>query len=281
MLLSQNGNLLPKRLTDRVALKTIVSQHLLSKVRGLRKLPQLSRSSKFTRIFLGALAVLYFSGYQPVMAIPPVRQATAEASFTQQQDIEAANFSEPFILPHPGYISTRYSSWHPGIDIATGYGMPVHPIATGIVEEAVFGFFGLGHYVVISHEQGFKSTYGHMGKIFVRKGDSVNSASILGEVGMTGRTTGPHTHLEVARNSQYVDPMTILPTLTDWPTTGGEPPRGAGNSVPQKNTYQTDNKPKASSPKLSLIDIKETGQANQGKKQENKLTRLFLPLQSK
>lgn len=221
MLFSQSENLLPKRLSEGVALNHFFSQHQLSKVRGSRKL---------IKIVLGVFAILYFSGYQPTLAIPPIKQAVVEANFSQAQDIQAATFPEAFILPHPGYISTRFSSWHPGMDIATGLGMPIHPIASGKVAEVTYGFFGLGHSVIIEHAQGFKSTYGHMGKIFVKVGDNILATSTLGEVGMTGRTTGPHTHLEITKDGQYIDPINILPTLADWPTDAGNAPKGEGET---------------------------------------------------
>lgn len=269
MLVAQNENLLPKGLADRVALKTREPKHQLLRFRGLRKLPSTLRQSRLSRVFLGILAVLYFAGYQPALAIPPVRQSTAEAAFAEQQTIQAEGFPEPFILPHPGYLSTRFSSWHPGIDIATGYSMPIHPIAGGKIVDVTYGFFGLGHSVTVEHIQGFRSIYGHMGKIFVRVGDSVTADSILGQVGMTGRTTGPHTHLEVTKNGEYLDPLTILPALSDWPEGAGTAPSGAGG-------IKAESKPKTAAPaKLPLIDLSNTGEKSP---QEEKFIQLVHPL---
>ena len=163
---------------------------------------------------LGLFLLFYFSGYQPTLAIPPIKQTFARAEFSQEQIIQTSSFKDPFILPHPGYISTGYSKRHPGLDIATGLGMPIHPINSGKVVAIDYGmFFGLGHSVVVEHEQGIRSTYGHMGRIFVKKNDLVTQNSILGEVGLTGQTSGPHTHLEVTKNGQYTDPQLILPKL--------------------------------------------------------------------
>lgn len=173
---------------------------------------------KITKLPLAVALVLYLLGYQPTLAIPPIKKSTVSAEFTQEQSISATSLTQAFALPHPGYISTRFSSGHPGIDIATGLGMPIRPVAPGRVVEATFGFFGLGHYVVVEHDQGFRSTYGHMGRIFVKTGDTVSSSSILGEVGLTGHTSGPHTHLEITRNNNYTDPEKVLPILPDFPT---------------------------------------------------------------
>ncbi len=212
MLFRQTGKLSPKKRTDGAALKTFVFKHQLSKFRGFRKLANISKA-------LGLFVLLYLTGYQPTLAIPPVKQATvAEANFTQEQQISAASFSEPINLPHPGYLTTSYSYWHPGVDIATGLGMPIHPILSGKVAEVIYSFWGFGHYVVIEHEQGLKSTYAHMGRIFVKTGDLVTETSTLGEVGMTGHTSGPHTHLEITKDNKNIDPVLILPQIPDFAT---------------------------------------------------------------
>ncbi len=132
------------------------------------------------------------------------------------QEIQAE--SMPVLnLPHPGYLSTRFSAFHPGIDIATGFGMPIHPITEGIVEEIQFGFWGLGNYIVISHPSGLRSTYGHTGRIFVKKDQVVSQNTTLGTVGMSGATSGPHTHLEIDKDGKLIDPTTILPKLDEYP----------------------------------------------------------------
>lgn len=157
-----------------------------------------------------------FSTYYPSFDFPPIKQAKVFAQVQEQKgEVIPSSFSKPLILPHPGYLSTRFSSYHPGIDIATGLGMPIHPITDGQVVEAGTDFWGLGNYVVVAHENGFKSKYAHMGKIFVKAGEKVTSENILGEVGLTGHTSGPHTHLEITHNGEYVDPLTLLPPLPD------------------------------------------------------------------
>lgn len=92
--------------------------------------------------------------------------------------------------------------------------MPIHPIIDGIIEEIGKDFFGLGNYVVVAHEKDFKSRYAHMGKIYVKKDQKVTTDNILGEVGLSGYTTGPHTHLEVTQNGNYIDPQKILPEIS-------------------------------------------------------------------
>lgn len=210
VLKEQIKNLLPKRIFKRVAqhygFSKIKSRVFLSKFRGLRWL---------IIIFLILIPLL---GYYPTFSYPPIKRSQVFAQVQEQKgEIVANSFAKPLNLPHPGYLSTKFSSWHPAIDIAAGLGMPIHPITDGLVNEVGFDIFGLGNYVVVSHENGFKSKYAHLGKVYIRKGGRVTSENILGEVGLTGHTSGPHTHLEITHNGNYVDPQTLLPEIPDMP----------------------------------------------------------------
>ncbi|RJP47746.1 MAG: M23 family metallopeptidase [Armatimonadetes bacterium] len=217
MLLDKSRKLLPKKLNGRVALNRFVFQHRLLKLWGFKK-PLIHKTfSRITKIVAAVSFLLYFTGYQPTLAIPPVKRNIVHAAIQQQQTIDAASLSIVFNLPHPGYLTTSYNRWHPGIDIATGLGMPVRPVARGTVVETIFGFWGYGNHVIVDHPEGFRSLYAHMGRIFVQKGASVSAVTILGEVGVTGRTTGPHTHFELQRFGQYIDPQTVLPILPNLP----------------------------------------------------------------
>lgn len=206
VLKNQNKNLLSRIVSERDALTS-----KLSKIK-LRFL------SKFTKLVI----ILFFSfsllGYYPTFSIPPVKQSLVKATSSEQKgEIIAENFSKPLILPHPGYLSTRFSTRHPGIDIATGLGMPIHPITEGEIIEVGRDFWGLGNFVEVSHQNGFRSKYAHMGRVFVRVGDKVAEENILGEVGLTGNTSGPHTHLEITRNGKFIDPQALLPEIPDMP----------------------------------------------------------------
>lgn len=169
---------------------------------------------KFSKITIIALTLLNFLGYYPTFSIPPIKRSVIFAQSQEQKgEVIPASFSKPISLPHPGYISTRFSFWHPGIDIAADLQTPIHPVTDGEVTEAGFDIFGLGNYVVVTHENGFKSKYAHLGKILVKIGAKVTSDSVLGEVGLTGHTSGPHTHLEITHDGQFVDPQKLLPEL--------------------------------------------------------------------
>ncbi len=182
---------------------------------------RLSRLSKFPRlsfkIFLGVALFAFFSNYQPALKFPPIQKNHVLAQTLQSQSIQAESLPFAPALPHPGYLSTKYSNFHPGVDIATGLGMPIHPIAKGKVVDSGFNFWGLGLTVSIEHENGYRSLYAHMGKTFVIAGTQVNPEDTIGEVGLTGYTSGPHTHLEITKEGKTIDPLALLPKIDDMP----------------------------------------------------------------
>lgn len=227
-------SLLPKKADDRDALthqpSNIKPRLILSVVEGLWRLKFF-----FPKIVISSLVVLFLLGYYPLLTFPPVKQSQAKAAPTQEAEIIANTLPQPIILPHPGYLSTRFSNWHQGIDIASGLGMPIHPITKGVVKAVAFDFWGLGHHIIISHPNEFKSTYGHLGRIFVKAGQEVTASNIIGEVGLTGHTSGPHTHLEITKDDHYLDPLTILPPLQDFPSSEYLKPVG-GEQQPQAKT---------------------------------------------
>lgn len=170
-----------------------------------------------TKIILGALFLGFILGYQPTFNFPPIKKSVVRAQLTQAQTITPQEVPIEFQLPHPGYLSTHFSSYHPGVDIATGFGMPINPIAEGKVINAGFNFWGLGLVVEVEHEHGYKSLYAHLGKTYVKKDQKVTKGDFLGEVGLTGFTSGPHTHLELYKDSQAINPLLILPTIREFP----------------------------------------------------------------
>ncbi|MBI2019604.1 M23 family metallopeptidase [Candidatus Daviesbacteria bacterium] len=173
---------------------------------------------RFQRLAIISLVLFTLSGYYPTFSIPPVRKAAVYAQLQEQKgEVVAASFSKPLSLPHPGYLTTRYSPWHPGVDIAAGLGMPIHPITEGEVSFVGRDLFGLGNYIEVTHQNGFKSKYAHLGRMFVKTGQKITSENTLGEVGLTGNTSGPHTHLEVTLNNKYIDPLPLLPEISNMP----------------------------------------------------------------
>ena len=124
-----------------------------------------------------------------------------------------ASKRSPFDFKYPvnGHLTQGYRAYHPAYDIATAYGSPIRPLGAGRVEFAGSVTGGKGNIVIVDHGDGLKSLYAHMGNIYVGVGNEVNPQTPLGTVGMSGRTTGPHVHLEIYDKDIAVNPGSILP----------------------------------------------------------------------
>ncbi len=100
-------------------------------------------------------------------------------------------------------------SFHPGLDFQSITGTPFFSAAKGRVVQS--GWIpGYGNQLVIDHGDGFSTRYAHASKLYVKEGVVVQQNTLLGEVGSTGRSTGPHLHFEVIKGSERIDPVKIL-----------------------------------------------------------------------
>ncbi len=118
-----------------------------------------------------------------------------------------------------GWISSPYGyrkdpfngkkTFHHGVDIAGKKDSEVFAVASGVVTDAG-PKRGYGYLVEITHADGLITRYGHNGKIFVKKGDLVSKGQVIGLMGSTGRSTGPHVHFEVTRNGKSLNPSRFL-----------------------------------------------------------------------
>ncbi|MGN7308745.1 M23 family metallopeptidase, partial [Bacillus subtilis] len=96
---------------------------------------------------------------------------------------------------------------HKGMDIPAPIGTPVVAANDGVVEVAQKNHAKAGNFVVIDHANGMKTRYLHMNKLHVRVGQIVKRGQVIGQVGNTGKSTGPHMHTEVIINGRAVDPL--------------------------------------------------------------------------
>ncbi len=116
-----------------------------------------------------------------------------------------------------------FPHFHTGIDLAVPLGTPVFAAADGVVvlarpmADSGGQLVGYGNYVIIQHDAGLKTLYGHLLTIGVKEGDVVHRGQLIGLVGSTGNSTGPHTHFEVRIENSPVDPVQMLPDLAPQP----------------------------------------------------------------
>jgi murein DD-endopeptidase MepM/ murein hydrolase activator NlpD len=104
----------------------------------------------------------------------------------------------------------RGATFHPGIDLPAPTGTPVHAAAVGRVAFAGPTTGGYGNLVVVKHTDGVATMYAHLSRIAAYRGESVTVGTLLGFVGATGETTGPHLHFEVRVRGAAVDPLPSL-----------------------------------------------------------------------
>lgn len=142
------------------------------------------------------LAVDLTADYQAMMRVTPSIWPTSSKKVT-------SNFGyrkDPF---------TYRTSMHTGIDLAGKYGSDIFATADGKVLSSEYNR-SKGHYIIIEHGYGVRTVYMHLSKRTVKAGDEVSKGDIIGQLGSTGRSTGPHLHYEVFKNGKAVDPAPFM-----------------------------------------------------------------------
>ncbi len=145
----------------------------------------------------------------------------SRAAWKKVGDVKNALYKNGFMRPvEGGWISGVFGSQrilngipkniHNGTDIAIFEGTPVHAMTDGVVVLAADDFYYSGNYIILDHGQGLSSFYLHLSKKDVKAGDVVKKGQKIGEVGTTGRSTGPHLHWGVQWYSNKVDPQQLL-----------------------------------------------------------------------
>ena len=146
------------------------------------------------------------------------KEMSIEEAFKELLDVKTVDMVRPDIWPVVGVITSDYGwrviggqrEFHTGVDISAPYGTPVSVVADGRVVYAGW-LRGYGYTVIVYHGYGFATLYAHLSSISVDYGDRVFKAQIIGKVGNTGRSFGPHLHYEVIRYGIRQNPIAYLP----------------------------------------------------------------------
>jgi murein DD-endopeptidase MepM/ murein hydrolase activator NlpD len=141
---------------------------------------------------------------------------------SMRSDVDKRNqlaAATPSIWPTHGWLSssmgnradplTGENDYHPGLDISADRGDPVYATADGTVTHAASAG-NYGNLVIVEHGFGIQTRYGHLSAFKVTHGQAVKRGDLLGLVGSTGRTTGPHLHYEVRANGRILNPLQLL-----------------------------------------------------------------------
>lgn len=134
-------------------------------------------------------------GLQPAVSIP------------SREPVDNFRLTSTFGMREHPVLGGRRA--HKGLDLAAPTGTPVHAAADGIVSRADW-FSSYGLFVSIEHGGNIQTRYGHMSRLNVAEGQHVRKGDVIGFIGTTGRSTGPHLHYEVRINDQAVDPMPYM-----------------------------------------------------------------------
>lgn len=131
----------------------------------------------------------------------PVRWPTSGGHFTS------------FFGPRYHPISKVKREFHFGVDIANITGTPVYAAADGYVHSANFSSGGYGNRIRVTHKFGYSSVYAHLHSIAVRNGQYVKRGQLIGRMGSTGRSTGPHLHFEVRLDGKPINPLPFISNI--------------------------------------------------------------------
>jgi murein DD-endopeptidase MepM/ murein hydrolase activator NlpD len=207
-----------------------LSSKLNNMTREMRVLDSLQLTEKINNIDLNLSQINNYLITRGIINIP---NQGGEVSSSHHDDFSKVNSLEdqseifltslksiPLGIPYEGSLSSGYGyrsnpfggfsgEFHPGVDFKGPYGVPITATADGIVERNDW-YGGYGNAVVIGHEFGYSTLYGHLSRVNVQQGQSVKAGDVIGFLGSTGRSTGPHVHYEIRKNGSDIDPLPFL-----------------------------------------------------------------------
>lgn len=169
----------------------------------------------------GVLNMQNAGGEQLPMGLLPNTNSGKIEHFEKQSEVFYNTIKEmPIGSPYDGIRSSDYGyrrnpfgglsgEFHAGVDLKGAVGDPIYSTGNGTVERCdVYG--GYGNAVVLNHVNGYQSLYGHLTRVNVVQGQQVKAGDVIGFLGSTGRSTGPHLHYEIRKDGQDIDPEPFL-----------------------------------------------------------------------
>jgi murein DD-endopeptidase MepM/ murein hydrolase activator NlpD len=189
----------PAMANDAPATSTAATTQITGAIRGQVAGPLGQGDKEFTQLFASWKKMdtpgATIGGIQPAVAIPsiaPVQGFRLSSSYGERE--------------HPVLGGHRM---HKGLDLAVPSGTPVRAPADGVVERASW-FSSYGNFIEIEHGGNMETRYGHLSAYNVVEGQHVHKGDVIGYVGSTGRSTGPHLHYEVRIGGEAVDPTPYM-----------------------------------------------------------------------
>ena len=179
--------------------QSAVSRSATEEILGVdleKQLDQLSARIRYQQKSYEEIAALIRNQDQKLACIPAIQPVS-----NKQLNRIASGFGNRI---DPVYGTTKM---HKGLDFAAPQGVPIYATGNGVVTTATYAPTGYGNHVVIQHGYGYETLYGHMVRMNVVAGQSVVRGQVIGWVGSTGKSTGPHCHYEVHVAGQAVDPI--------------------------------------------------------------------------
>jgi len=146
--------------------------------------------------------------YDEYLAKLALQGQNPPSSATWLTPVSGARLTSPFgMRMHP---VLKYERMHNGIDLAAAQGTPIYATRAGTVTKTAYQAGGAGNYVSINHLDGFASIYMHMTHYVVSQGQTVSQGQLIGYVGSTGVSTGPHLHFGISYAGTYVNPLAYI-----------------------------------------------------------------------
>jgi len=140
-------------------------------------------------------------------AKPTLGAGAGSVSIPSRNPLEVDVMTSNFGMRNHPVLGGRRA--HTGVDLAAAVGTPIHATADGVVSKAAW-FGGYGLFISLEHGGELQTRYGHMSRLNVAEGQTVRKGDIIGYVGSTGRSTGPHLHYEVRVDGAAVNPVPYM-----------------------------------------------------------------------